>query len=323
MQVLIIGGTVFIGRAIVERLVARGHEVTVLHRRATHDLGPAVRNVQADRGDHSALAAALRRERPEAVFDVAYDWKNDTTAQDVEAAARSCGDRLHRYVFISSVSVYGSGFDHVETDPLVGDDYPRPYAAHKAASERVLFRMHEESGFPVTTFRPPYVHGPHQGFYREQFFWDRLQDGRPIVLPDGGSALMQWVAVSDLAEVCARAIEVPAAAGQAFNIAHEPITQRGFVELLARMADIEPVLVPVPRSHIQALGGELFGERLYFGEGLDHPSMTERVEKVTRILGVVPARFETALRATFEWYRARPRRRSDYAWEDRLLASLR
>lgn len=320
MRTLVVGGTLFIGRAIVQRLVARGHDVTVVHRRAGHDLGPAVRNVQADRADLDAVAAALRREQPDAVFDVAYDWQKGTTAAQVEAAARSCSGSLHRYVFISSISAYGAGLDHVEDDPLVGDDYPRTYAAHKASAERALFRMHQESGFPLTTFRPPYVHGPHQAFYREQFFWDRFQDGRPIVLPDDGSALMQWVAVSDLAEACVRALEVPESVGQAFNVAHEPITQRDFVELLARVAAIEPMLVPVPRSHIVAQGGELFGERLYFGEGLDHPSMTERVEKVTRILGIAPAPFETALRAGFEWYRAQPRRPIDYAFDDVLLA---
>jgi 2'-hydroxyisoflavone reductase len=60
MRILVIGGTLFIGRAIVERLVTRGHDATVLHRRASHDLGPTVRNVQADRGDLKAISRILR-----------------------------------------------------------------------------------------------------------------------------------------------------------------------------------------------------------------------------------------------------------------------
>jgi 2'-hydroxyisoflavone reductase len=51
MRILVIGGTQFMGREIVRRLVARGHDVSVLHRRDRHDLGPEVRNLQADRGD--------------------------------------------------------------------------------------------------------------------------------------------------------------------------------------------------------------------------------------------------------------------------------
>lgn len=87
-------------------------------------------------------------------------------------------------------------------------------AARTAAA---LFGLHAETGFPVTTFRPPFVHGPRPPFYREQFFWDRLRDGRPIILPDGGDAPMPWVFVSDLAEASVRAIEVPEAAGEAFR----------------------------------------------------------------------------------------------------------
>lgn len=57
MRILIIGGIQFMGREVVRRLVARGHDVSVLHRRDHHDLGPTVRNLQADRAD---LPAVLR-----------------------------------------------------------------------------------------------------------------------------------------------------------------------------------------------------------------------------------------------------------------------
>jgi 2'-hydroxyisoflavone reductase len=100
---------------------------------------------------------------------------------------------------MSSIAAYGAGFDHRESDALAPDDHPNPYVEHKASSERALFRMHGSSGFPVTTFRPPFVHGPRQPFYCEQFFWDRLRDGRPIILPEGGDTPMQWAYVSDVA----------------------------------------------------------------------------------------------------------------------------
>jgi nucleoside-diphosphate-sugar epimerase len=320
VRVLVIGGTTFIGREIVSRLLTRGHDVAVLHRRADHDLDPGVRNVQVDRGDLPMLAAALKREGPEAVFDIAYDWEKGTTASQVEAAARSCGDRLERYVFMSSIAAYGSGLDRREDDPLVSADHLRAYATNKASSERALFRMHEETGFPAVTFRPPYVHGPFQPFYREQFFWDRLRDGRPIILPDGGDTPMQWVYVADLAEACVRAIDAPGVSGQAFNLAHEATTQRGFVELLARVAATRPTFVTVPRKQIQAMGGQLSGERMYFGEALDQPPITEHVEKAPRLLGMEPTPFENALRETFAWYRKQRRRPIDYGFEDRLLA---
>ena len=322
MRVLVIGGTMFIGREIVQKLVKRGHDVTVLHRRDHHDLGPQIRNAQADRADLPALSRVLRDGRFEAVFDIAYDWQKGTTASQVEAAARSCGDQLHRYVFMSSIAAYGPGIDHRESDRLVPDDSPNPYAQHKATSERALFRMHAGSGFPAATFRPPFVHGPRQPFYREQFFWDRMRDGRPIALPDGGGSPIQWVFVSDLAEACVRAIEVPEAAGEAFNIAHpEPLTQRSFVDALARVAGVTPRFVPIPRTAIQEAGGNAFAGNLYFGEYLDLPPHTSVIEKAPRVLGVTPSTLDSALRASFEWYQAQPRRQVDYSFEDRLLAA--
>ena len=211
--------------------------------------------------------------------------------------------------------------NHREDDPLAPDDCPDPYAQHKASAERVLFRMHEESGFPVVTFRPPYVHGPRQPFYREQFFFDRLLDGRAIVLPDGGDRPMPWAFVNDVAEACVRAIEVPAAAGQAFNVGHvEKTTQRTFVEALARAAGVEPTFVSVSRARIHAAGGGLMGPSLYFGEYLDLPPLSSVIEKAPRVLGVAPTPLDDALRESFAWYTTQPRRAVDYAFEDGLIA---
>jgi nucleoside-diphosphate-sugar epimerase len=320
LRILVIGGIQFMGREIVERLAQRGHDVAVLHRRDHHDLGPGIRNLQADRGDLARVTAILRDERFDAVFDVAYDMEKGTTPEQVEALARACGDRLQRYVFMSSIAAYGPGLGLREEQPLAPDNTPMGYVEHKAGSERALFRMHREAGFPVTTVRPALVHGPRQPFYREQFFWDRLLAGRQIILPDDGETPMTWVFVSDVAEVCLRALEVPAAAGEAFNIAHvEPTTQRSFVELLARVAGVEPRLVPVPREAIRAAGGDQFGAKLYFGQLLDLPPHIPVVEKVTKVLAVTPTPFLEALRHGFAWYRTQPRRPIDYSFEDQVL----
>ena len=59
IQILVIGGTQFIGRDIVQRLAARGHDVSILHRRDRHDLGPEIRNLQADRSDLPRVSKLL------------------------------------------------------------------------------------------------------------------------------------------------------------------------------------------------------------------------------------------------------------------------
>lgn len=325
MRVLFIGGTQFIGPPTVKRALDRGHKVTVLHRTASHDLGPEVENIRADRSDMGAMDRILAEGGWEVVFDFAYDWANGTPPEHVEVAARAAarGGALERYVFMSSIGAYAPGTDLTESAPLVPEDFPQPYAAHKANSERALFRMAREDGLPVSTLRPPFVHGPGQPFYREPFFWDRLRDGRPIILPDEGDALMHLVYVEDLAEAAMRTVEVPGAAGEAFNVGHrEPVTHREYVEALAKVAGVEPRLVPVPRETIHAAGGEIMGEKLYFGEVLDLPPLTAVVEKARDVLDLQPTPLERALARGYAWYLEQPRREVDYTFENRLLSEV-
>ena len=63
MNVLVIGGTLFIGRLLVRRLQEAGHEVTVLHRKPGHDLGSRVGNIAADRNNAESIKRAVAGRR--------------------------------------------------------------------------------------------------------------------------------------------------------------------------------------------------------------------------------------------------------------------
>src|SRR4051794_39990786 len=112
MDVLVIGGTLFIGRALVTEPIKTRHQGTVLHRKSKSELPKKVANLVADRNDPAAVKAALTGRHFDVVFDNVYDWERGTTAAQVEATARACGDRLRRYVFMSSVAAYGDGLNH-------------------------------------------------------------------------------------------------------------------------------------------------------------------------------------------------------------------
>jgi 2'-hydroxyisoflavone reductase len=321
MKVLVIGGTLFIGRQLVKELRNAGHDVAVLHRQPKHGMTLRIENLTADRNDPEAVRQVLAGRRFEVVYDNVYDWERGTTAAQVEATVRACGDRLSRYVFMSSVAAYGDGLNHYEGDALAPDNHTDAYVRNKAMTERMLFRLHQKHGLPVVTFRPPYVYGPGNPFYREAFFWDRMRLGRPIIIPGDGHRLMQFVYVKDLVRALVRAMEVPNAEGEAFNIGDSrPLTQAELVQALAAAANKSANLVRVPRETILQAGGNPMGEPAYFGVYFDLPPITEKMGKAARVLGVRPTPFEAGLKETWRWYlRNHKRAQPGFAFEDRVL----
>jgi 2'-hydroxyisoflavone reductase len=319
-RTLVIGGTQLIGRALVEQLLARGDDVVLMHRGAGTPFGNRVQSIRCDRNDVDAVQAALSGQRFDVVYDNVYDWQRGTTPDQVLAAARASAPGLTRYVFTSSVAVYLPGGVYDEDSALVPADHPDPYAAQKANTERALFALHRNEGIPVATLRPAFIYGAHNAFDREAFFFDRLRDGRPIVVPDDGQATMQWVLADDVARAAILAATNDVAVGQAYNLAgYPPITQLDFVHLLARAVGCEAQVVHVPRTRIHAQGGSLMAPPNYFGVYLDIPPITADSARVTEQLGLTLTPLEQGMRDTYAWYVQQPRQSRDYAWEDALL----
>ena len=321
MRVLVIGGTLFIGRLLVEELLRHGHDVTVLHRNAGTRLPDGVEGLVGDRNDPDQVRTVLSGRRFDAVYDNVYDWQRGTTGEQVAATARACGDALRRYVFMSSVAAFPPGLDHGDDDAMVPPDDPNEYARNKADSERALFEMHRSDGFPAITIRPPFVYGPRNSFYREAFFWDRMRDGRPILVPEDGSRLMQFVFVGDIVRVCLRALEVDQVVGRPINVGvRPPVTQLELVRVLGRAAGIEPETRFIPRDEAVAAGGRIMGSNLYFAEYYDLPSITMKLDRMVNTLGVPPTPLEEGLRFTYDWWVANSTfPRPDYSFEDALL----
>jgi nucleoside-diphosphate-sugar epimerase len=310
-DVLVIGGTLFIGRELVRRLLARGHHVTILHR-GRSPIPPQAAEIHCDRNDVAAVRRALSGRRFDLVYDNVYDWARGTTAEPVLAAAQALAPA--RYVFMSSVAAYGRGLDHVEDDPL-DPTSAFPYIQHKAATEQSLLA----SGLPVVTLRPPFIYGPENPFYREAFFWDRLTRDRPIVIPDDGSRLMQFVYVRDLVWAMLRLAEPDIPAPRVYNLADPaPLTQLEAIRAFARAAGREPRPVFVPRAGIESAGGKVFEPPFYFGEYLDLPPITMRTDRARRELGFAPTPFDAGLAQTYQWYLNQDRPAPDFSFDERL-----
>jgi len=165
------------------------------------------------------------------------------------------------------------------------------------------------------------VNNCYKTLHGRRFFWDRLRENRPVILPGDGHRLMQFVYIKDLVRACLRAMEEPDAAGEAFNVANEkPMTQAEFLQVIVAASGKKGNIVRVPRERIVEAGGDPMGQPAYFGVYLDVPPITEVVVKAKRILGFQPTPFDIGLKETYRWYlRHHEKNTSNYKFEDSLL----
>src|SRR6266581_316358 len=181
MKLLVLGGTVFLGRHVVESALAGGHSVTLFNRgRHNPNLFPKVSKLRGDRdGDLSALGGRF--------FDAVIDTSTYPPAQ-ARRIAEILDRRIGHYTFISSVSAYAgflAGRSYDETAPLAEGNHG--YGPLKARSEEAL-----EAAFPgrVTHVRPGLIAGPHDPTDRFTY-WPR----RSAV---GCNARFSWVSDEEL-----------------------------------------------------------------------------------------------------------------------------
>ncbi len=299
---LVLGGSVFIGRHLVRRLLADGHDVTVLHRGSR--AAPAdVESLHADRGD----AAAMRRALAGRTFDTVYDISGSVQVVSAGLIGELIADldgHCGRYLFVSSVAAYGIGdgrFPWTEDRPLSSARHTG-YGGHKAAVERLLAARCAETGFPYTVIRPAAVYGPHDNIPDGEIaMFLRLRERRPVLLPHDGLVCVSYGHVDDLARALVIAGTHPQAAGEVFNITADTVTSRYYVDTIARIVGVEPDIVTIPDHELADIGRPLpFNHRF---QKVMHSMLG--IDKARRVLGFEPAYdFERGHRATYEWFLA-------------------
>ncbi len=265
MKLLIVGGTRFLGHELAWRSLAAGHQVTVFNRGTLPDsFGPRVARLRGDRTTPDFERLLAGREFDAAVDFAAYD------GSDGRRAAEVLRGRVGHYVAISSGQVYlvrkGCPAPAREVDyegPLLADPLSGPdkrewdYGMGKRALENVLAEAWQRTRFPATRLRIPMVNGPRDHFRRiERYLW-RLVDGRPILLPGGGSHRVRHVYSGSVVKAILSLLGRAETFGQAYNLAQDETPTLG--ELLRLLADL---------LGAQALFVDLSQERLR-GAGLD------------------------------------------------------
>jgi nucleoside-diphosphate-sugar epimerase len=197
MRLLVLGGTLFLSRAVAVEAVRRGHEVTCACR-GSAPVPDGARHLRLDRGSEDAAAVLRDTGEPDAVVDVA---RQPSWVRDAVAAL----PRAH-WVFVSSISVYadhatpGGGPGRLPLLEAVPDDRdlatePEAYGGMKVACEQAV----QAGAASSTVVRPGLIVGPGDPTGRFTYWVERLADGGTVLAPGSPSDPTQVVDVRDLA----------------------------------------------------------------------------------------------------------------------------
>jgi len=232
MRLLILGGTVFLGRHVVDAALARGHEVTIFTR-GRHGTGPeGVEHVSGDRADVAPLCGR------------AWDAAIDTSGYDPAHVRASAALDVGHYVFVSSCNAYpdwpGKPVD--EDSPTWQDG--AGYGPDKAAAERAVL-----PGGAVV--RAGLIVGPHDNVFRLPWWVRRIREGGVVPAPGRPDRRLQVIDARDLAAFLLHLAQERIAG--AFN-GTAPIGQTTMEELLRAAGDAE--LRWIPDDKLEAAGVE-------------------------------------------------------------------
>jgi 2'-hydroxyisoflavone reductase len=260
MRILVLGGTRFAGRAIVDAALGRGDSVTLFNRgKSNPGLYPGVETVL---GDRTVDLSALDGRDFDAVIDVAcYD------PAAARLAAETFRDRTGRYVFVSTVSVYAS---HATTEaqredaPLEelkpGVGFPENYGANKALCEGVV---QEVFGDRALIGRPGLISGPHDPTDRFPYWPRRVAAGGRVLAPGDAGDLTQVIDVRDLAEFLLDGCHRERSG--VYNLTGTPRPFGILLDLCRGATYSDAEFVWVPSDRIRAAGIEAGGIPLWIG----------------------------------------------------------
>ena len=298
VRLLVLGGTKFLGRHVVDAALAGGHEVTIFTRGRTNpELYPEAEHLVGDRD--GGLAALAGR---------SWDGVVDTSGyvpRVVRQSAELLRDAVERYVFVSSVSVYADFSRPIseetpvaELEDPASEDVEADYGALKAACERVV---EEAFGDRATSVRAGLIVGPHDPTDRFTYWPRRLAAGGDVLAPGSPDAPVQFVDARDLAAWLLRLAEQ--GPGGAFNATGpaEPLTFGELLERATAAIGSDANLVWTDEQRIVDAGVQPWTELPLWIPGDEYAGMEQADTSRARAAGLAFRPLEETVRDTLAW----------------------
>ena len=251
MNLLVLGGTQFVGRHIVLAALERGHSVTTFTRGQTpDDLPETVTRLHGDRLNMNGGLDALQSGRWDACIDV-----SGYLPRVVRQSAEALKNQVNRYLFISTVSVYAPGEREtttedapvIELDDPASEDTKAHYGGLKVLCEQAV---NEVYGRRATHVRPHIVAGPGDHTRRFTFWPEALAAQSEVLAPGDGSDPVQYIDARDLADFVVHLLEQGTPG--TFHTAVPPMSWHAFLNELADGLRSQAELVWTPKETLKA-----------------------------------------------------------------------
>lgn len=322
MDILVTGGTGFLGRHLVPTLCRAGHRQRVLTRQPEQHPWltryPGVTVVKGDIRDRDAVRHALADCRwvihAAGLFSMwgaptAFEQTNVQGTQNVLDIARETG--VERLVSVSTVAVIGNP----KPDTLIDESYPPdpadPYQASKLEAEGLTLAAHREHDLPAVILRAGAFYGPMGEYAFNRLFFTDARRGL-IMQMNGGRHVIFPVYVGDVAQGILAALN-HARPGEIYNICGEPLSHKAAFDVICQQANLRwprlnlPGWLGINVARFLTLISNITGREPFYPINLRSYVFNDwhvSSEKARRELGFEPLPFEEGARRTLAWYQA-------------------
>lgn len=251
-KALVMGGTEFVGRAVLKGLISRGYQADFLTRgmKPVQILGYNKHYI-CDRKNQIELRRCLGEEEYDYIFDIsAY------SRIDVEILLKSVKlSSIKRYCFLSSGAVYKPTEDYLSENSERGENpHWGPYGLDKKEAEDYLFALNRDFHFPVVIFRPTYIYGEGNNLYRESYFFHSILNNQPLPIPCTGRSKTQFIHIQDVVDILLNSVTNDQTAGEAYNLTHpRAFDWEEFVEIVQRVVSKKATILRVSRGDMDHL----------------------------------------------------------------------
>ena len=291
-----LGGTNFLGPAIVERALSAGHEITLFNRGITRpNLFPDVEKLMGDRRMGSKGLEALGSSRSwDAVIDV---WSAEEAL--VRESARLLADRVGYYYFVSSIAVYRSFVRPWVTESAELRLNEVGYGGEKARAENLIAKIYADR-FGIA--RCPSIFGPRDPGSTLHFWLRNLHRRSEVMAPGSGNDPVQFVDVRDVGRWVVDSVQKKLTG--TFNTTAPPLSFAEFIDACRTATQSDAKLTWLDKDFLYAQDIEAFSQVPLWVPVEEDPGFFQISNDKANREGFVTRPTEETIAAAWRWYQS-------------------